>query len=182
MACNPGGKFENDAWGWGQDMGNIARRALRATPKALSSPPPAVGGEVERVTAANNQPVELLEIGGRAVEVDYEIAPIVRALNYAGVATAASCSGHGNRPGVIALADGREIFIARSFDEARQIDALFPFDINGDAIPDREMREALDRLLATSGARGRYHALEYADAVENAERVLALTPHGGQQP
>jgi hypothetical protein len=47
MACNPGGKFENDAWGWGQDMGNIARRALRATPKALSSPPPAVGGEVE---------------------------------------------------------------------------------------------------------------------------------------
>ena len=33
---------------------------------------------------------------------------------------------------------------------------------------------ALDRLLASCGARGRYHALKYADAVEQAEAALAL--------
>jgi hypothetical protein len=71
---------------------------------------------------ANGQPVELLAIGGRTVEVDAEIAPIVRALNEAGVATVASCSGHGVRPGNIALRDGREIIIARNHAEARQIE------------------------------------------------------------
>ena len=33
--------------------------------------------------------------------------------------------------------------------------------------------EALDKLLASCGARGRHHALQYADAVEAAEAVLA---------
>lgn len=82
---------------------------------------------------ANNQAVELLMIGGRVVEVDEEIAPIVKALNEAGVPTRASCSGHGYRPGNIMLSDGREIIIARDYDEARRIDALFPIDINGHA-------------------------------------------------
>lgn len=41
-----------------------------------------------------------------------------------------------------------------------------------------EIVEALDKVLATSGARGRYHALEYADAVERAEALLSrLTAH-----
>lgn len=80
---------------------------------------------------ANGQEVELLTIGGRQVEVDAPIAPIVAALNEAGVATKASCSGHGFRPGNIALTDGREIIIARDYAEARRIDGLFPLDING---------------------------------------------------
>ena len=81
---------------------------------------------------ANGQPVDVCQIGGRRVEVDAEIAPIVEALNAAGVKTVASCSGHGHRPGSIALGDGREIIIARDFAEARMIDGLFPRDINGD--------------------------------------------------
>lgn len=85
------------------------------------------------MTGANGQSVELLTIGGREVEVDVEIAPIVRALNACGVATKASCSGHGYRPGSIILADGREIIIARDFNEARKIDRLFPLNINGQA-------------------------------------------------
>lgn len=71
-------------------------------------------------------------IGGRTVEVDAEIAPIVAALNTVGMETVASCSGHGHRPGCIALKDGRQIIIARDFDEAATINALFPVDINGD--------------------------------------------------
>jgi hypothetical protein len=80
---------------------------------------------------ANGQDVALLNIGGRVIEVDAEIAPIVSALNAAGAATVASCSGHGHRPSNIALADGREIIIARGYAEARKIDALFDTDING---------------------------------------------------
>lgn len=63
------------------------------------------------------------------------IAPLVAALNTAGIETVASCCGHGHRPGVIALRDGRELFIAKDFDEARKIDAIFPIDINGNTRP-----------------------------------------------
>lgn len=73
--------------------------------------------------------------GKPTVWCDPCIAKIVAALNIAGIATKASCCGHGHRPGSIVLADGRELVIARSFEEARQIDALFPTDINGDHMP-----------------------------------------------
>lgn len=81
---------------------------------------------------ANGQRVEHMTADGRLIEVDVEIASIVWALNFAGETTVASCSGHGHRPANIALADGREIIIARDYEEARRIDALFPLDINGD--------------------------------------------------
>ena len=86
-----------------------------------------------RTTGANRQQVEIQHISGRDHEIDVEIAPIVNALNMAGLTTIASCSGHGHRPGMIALADGREIIIARDYDEARKVDILFPTDINGDS-------------------------------------------------
>lgn len=82
-------------------------------------------------TGSNGQAVEIIEIGGRSVEVDAEIAELVRVLNANGFPTKASCAGHGYRPADIVLADGREIIIARDFDEARKINALFPIDING---------------------------------------------------
>lgn len=44
------------------------------------------------------------------------LAPLVAALNGGGVATVASCCGHGKRPGNIALADGRQLFIADPVD------------------------------------------------------------------
>lgn len=82
---------------------------------------------------ANGQDVEILTLKGRPVEVDTEIASLVRALNNAGFETKASCSGHGFRPADIILSDGREIIIARDFAEARRINELFPLDINGEA-------------------------------------------------
>ena len=39
------------------------------------------------------------------------IAPLVKALNEGGIATVASCCGHGERNGSICLADGRELLI-----------------------------------------------------------------------
>jgi hypothetical protein len=51
------------------------------------------------------------------------IAPLVKALNEGGIPTVASCCGHGKRPGKIALADGRELFILPGFDSARALDA-----------------------------------------------------------
>lgn len=65
-------------------------------------------------------------------DVDECIAPIVEALNLAGVPTIASCCGHGHRPGNIALADGRELIITKNFDEARHIDDMFPVTIGGE--------------------------------------------------
>ena len=63
---------------------------------------------------------------GKPVWCDPEIAPLVKALNDAGIRTVASCSGHGRRPGNIALADGRELIIAADYAEGRTVDRAFP--------------------------------------------------------
>lgn len=68
---------------------------------------------------------------GGAFSCDPCLYDMVKALNDAGIRTVASCCGHGFRPGNIALADGRELVLARNFDEARYIDRVFPIDING---------------------------------------------------
>lgn len=65
------------------------------------------------------------------VDVDECIAPLVKALNKDGIRTVASCCGHGNRPGSIALADGRELIIAPDYETAREVDEAFP-DIHGE--------------------------------------------------
>ena len=70
--------------------------------------------------------VEILCIGGHLVDVDRCIAPIIVALNAAGLPTRASCCGHGRQPGRISLRDGREIFIAASYNQAQAISAVFP--------------------------------------------------------
>ena len=58
--------------------------------------------------------------------IDACIAPIVKALNYAGIVTVASCCGHGKRPGNISLADGRELIVAQDYETGRAIDRAFP--------------------------------------------------------
>lgn len=63
--------------------------------------------------------------------IDACIAPIVQALNNAGIETVASCCGHGNCNGVISLSDGREILIARNWDEARLMERVIGVDIHG---------------------------------------------------
>ena len=75
----------------------------------------------------------VMTIGGQPRDIDVCIVPVVRALNNAGIATVASCCGHGHRPGNIALADGRELIIAADYQQARMIDALFP-DIHGQPV------------------------------------------------
>lgn len=62
----------------------------------------------------------------KVVGIDRCIAPIVRALNDAGMTTIASCCGHGKQPGSIALEDGREIRIMPDFESARMVDKMFP--------------------------------------------------------
>ena len=52
-----------------------------------------------------------MPIKGRRQDIDLCIADIVAALNAANITTEASCCGHGDGPGSIALTDGREIKI-----------------------------------------------------------------------
>lgn len=69
--------------------------------------------------------------GRTHVPVDPCIAHLVQGLNDAGLQTVASCCGHGKRPGNIMLEDGQELVIAPDYDTAREIDRLFPSDIQG---------------------------------------------------
>lgn len=59
-------------------------------------------------------------------DVDRCIAPLVSALNDAGIKTVACCCGHGVRPGNVALADGRELIIAPDYKTARIAEKAFP--------------------------------------------------------
>lgn len=63
-------------------------------------------------------------------DIDACIAPIVKALNDAGLTTIASCCGHKRGHGNIILADGRELLICPDYETARTVDAAFP-DIHG---------------------------------------------------
>lgn len=87
--------------------------------------------------------------GKPTVWCDPEIADLVDALNNGSLATVASCSGHGHRPGRIALADGRELLILPDFETGRALDRLFP-DINGN-LP-HAVAEALDEARDARGA------------------------------
>lgn len=68
---------------------------------------------------------------GRMRDVDRCIAPLVKALNEIGMTTAASCCGHGHRPGSIPLTDGRWIEIARNSEDWIRMERQFPLDIHG---------------------------------------------------
>jgi hypothetical protein len=60
------------------------------------------------------------EKGKPTVWCDPCIAPLVKALNDAGMRTRASCCGHGTHPTSVALADGRWVFVV----DAEQADAI----------------------------------------------------------
>lgn len=121
-----------------------------------------------------NEGIEVLEIGGKLRYVDASIAPLVKVLNDAGFLTVASCSGHGERPGNIALADGREMIIAQGYREARTIDRMFP-GINGEqSLHDRAYRYA-DEFRAYLEAGGKLTG----PAVESLiEFIMNMTGHG----
>ncbi len=50
-----------------------------------------------------------MAIHGRVRDIDYCVADIVAALNASGIATDASCCGHGEQESSIILADGRHL-------------------------------------------------------------------------
>lgn len=108
-------------------------------------------------TAQVAEGVVVLQTARGPIDVDASIAPIVAALNAAGVETIASCSGHSHRPGNIALRDGREIIIARDFDEGRLIDSLFPVSGAGES---------------PATARARLEAKRRSDAGEGCNRCV----------
>jgi hypothetical protein len=56
----------------------------------------------------------------RTKEIDRCIAPLVKALNRAGIATVACCCGHGHRQGRIDLDDGRTLKIVPPLGRARR--------------------------------------------------------------
>jgi len=62
-------------------------------------------------------------MANREWDVDACIAPVVKALNDAGISTIASCCGHGKAPGNITLVDGRELFVVGDYNAARNLDA-----------------------------------------------------------
>ena len=74
-------------------------------------------------------PAELSHTGKerkKRVDVDHCIVPLVKALNDGECQTVACCCGHGKRPGNIALADGRELIVCRSYEIAREVEDKFP--------------------------------------------------------
>jgi len=91
-------------------------------------------GDANKMVAARESEMVVIkrgEDGSPAIWCDPEIADLVSALNVTGITTVASCSGHGHRPGTIALADGRELLVMPNSDAARKIDYLWP-GINGE--------------------------------------------------
>lgn len=134
-------------------------------------------GLVERIEGDNREAqmvvIERDETGWPSIWCDPEIADLVRALNSGGVKTVASCSGHGHRPGNIALADGRELVIARDYAEARKIDKLFPVDVNGEAASlspimaaKAKLRSRGFRVTGNSNPLGEYRIRNFAAGID----------------
>jgi len=98
----------------------------------------------------SDREMTVMTFNGKTFEVDDDIAALVHALNTAGIATVASCSGHGMRPGRISLADGRELFVLPSYEIAQWFDTQFPRDINGQTADERTetLLEAKDARIA----------------------------------
>lgn len=69
--------------------------------------------------------IEQASDGTPTIWCDPEIADLVTALNASGIRTTASCSGHGEGHGRIALRDGRQLFVFADFDEADKAERLF---------------------------------------------------------
>lgn len=88
--------------------------------------------------------VKIVTLGNGPVAIDSCIVTLVEALNDAGILTVASCCGHSHRPGVIALADGRELFVLPDYNAARELDATFPFNIQGESSKPWEWEDSDD--------------------------------------
>ena len=89
---------------------------------------------------------EVVLANADCVQVDSCIAQIVLCLNAGDIMTVASCCGHGNRPGNIALEDGRELVIAPNYEAGRAIDKMFA-NIQGEWSPIQNLVSAVSDLM-----------------------------------
>lgn len=121
-----------DAHRWDTTVGrrSMIRAALAASqpaPEQSFVPPMMEEGSREAAMVV----LERDASGKPTVWCDPEIAPIVGALIKAGIRTSWSCSGHGHRPGVIGLVDGRHLMIFNTDEDHEKAEAVFTTDING---------------------------------------------------
>lgn len=79
--------------------------------------------EVENLLAYNH---EGLSYKRRTWKIDACIAPLVVALNTGGIDTIASCCGHGKGPGLVSLADDRELLLFADMSEVNAYRASQP--------------------------------------------------------
>lgn len=73
------------------------------------------------------------ELGTPTVWCDPGVVDLVTALNTGGIRTTWSCDGHGYRPAVVGLKDGRQLLVLESVEALQQLSNLWP-DINGEWI------------------------------------------------
>ena len=147
------------------------------------APVPVPAAEREELLGCNDPPsgsreaamvvIERDGTGKPTVWCDPELVPIVKALNDAGIATTASCSGHGYQPGSIILANDTELRLF-TFEQARAIDKMFP-GINGEPSHIETMaRHHVDMLLPLAKGYAAAHRHESNDRlVQAAEDYLA---------
>lgn len=76
--------------------------------------------------------ITTINLKSKSIDVDSCIAPIVIALNNAGIFTVASCCGHGKLSGNIALADGRELILCSNYETSRKIEKIAEIEIAGE--------------------------------------------------
>ena len=82
-----------------------------------------------------------LPVGRNPATIDRCLASIIMALNSGGIHTIACCCGHGKTLGNIALADGRELIIAPTFDTARNMVRMIT---HGWSDEDKELKKVMD--------------------------------------
>ena len=126
---------EQAAWHAGLDEGRA-----QAAPAAVAE----YGSREERMVVLQRG-----HDGIPTVWCDPEIADIVGALNSGGVKTVASCSGHGEKPGGIALADGRQLLLLNSLDAFNSaISTLCPSASAPAAVAVPDERAAFEQWMA----------------------------------
>jgi len=103
--------------------------ASRDKPVPTPAPHPCTPNDTAAMTVLRRN-----ENGVPTIWCDPCIAPLVTALNNAGMTTIASCCGHGQRPSTVALADGREVLVLPDYETARRVQTLFPRDAHGEPI------------------------------------------------
>lgn len=114
--------------------------------------------------------------GKPTVWCDPEIADLIRALNSGGVPTEASCSGHGEKPGWIALKDGRQLAIVPDLESFKRL-----IGEAGAALTDEQVeplfREA--KAMPVTGEKDEW--FWFAWGVEMGERAHGIRPAGAKE-